>query len=306
MYPSDLELAVAGFEKALHTLATHPAALPHRLLAAAADVSSGCPWNRRPRLPADLPVGLRPPDDLPTLTAERMRMVLGAMTDGTPTTEQAVGIAGDVAALGADLKQLDAHLRRTTPLLVLAVTPEDVERQPSDEELLRSGVWSEEHLVTLGRIVEEAASNESLLRTILGRALRLPDGGYARQRYAEALFLGSRVPDMVKKLKAVADLYGVPDWMPDAVAWATSAHKADLRRNELLHRPPAFVVTAGEWRPGMSPARRTQEAEILTSQALDVLRELEAVARAGMQLMTLVYAPEGDDGAPGTARAQRM
>ena len=78
-YPSDLERAVVGFQRATVTLATHPRTLPACVAAAATDVSDACPWNRSPRLPHDLPERMRPPQDLPDELVERMRVLLNAL-----------------------------------------------------------------------------------------------------------------------------------------------------------------------------------------------------------------------------------
>ena len=98
-----------------------------------------------------------------------------------------------VIALADELSAADSHLRRTRATLVLASTTEELQHQPTDAELLKSGIWSEKYLITLGRIVEKSAGNEAMVRRLLGLGLRLPDGGLATQRYAEAIFLGARV-----------------------------------------------------------------------------------------------------------------
>lgn len=292
LYPSDLERAVAGFDRALAVLATHPGLLPQRLFALAADVSDGCPWNRRPRLPSDLPEGMRPPLDLPDELKERMRVLLNKLTRELPDPTEANAAAAELVALAVDLKALDALLRRTTPLLTLAGAPADLRRQPTDDELLVSGAWSEEHLITLGRIIEVSAGNEAAVRAMLGRALGLPDGSFANQRYADAVFLGTRVKDMATKLAAIAELEGAAEWLPAAARWAKAAANADERRNQLVHRSPALFSTDSGWLPGMSASRRSQTAEVLTAQALDVLRELDVVRRAGVRLMQEADPPE--------------
>jgi len=291
-YASDLERAVVGFERATSTLATHPGTLPARLSAAASDVAGACPWNRSPRLPRDLPDGMRPPQDLPDDLAERMRVLLNTLAGEWLHEDQAVHAALEVIALADELSAADNYLRRTRATLVLALTTEELQRQPTDAELLRSGIWSEEHLITLGRIVEESAGNEATVRQMLGLALRLPDGSSATQRYAEVVFLGARVRDLAGKLRALVPLDGAPPWLQEAVSWADTAAKADEQRNQLLHRPPAFIDTAVGLQPGMSPARRSQSPEILAAQAINVLRELGAVSRAGTLLLARITANE--------------
>ena len=129
-------------------------------------------------------------------------------------------------------------MRRTSAALVLALTAEDLQRQPTDAGLLKSGVWSERHLIAPGRIVEESAGNEAKVRRLLGLALRLPDGGLANQRYAEAIFLVARVRDLAGELCALAPQDGAPPWVQAAAIWADTTAKADEKRNQLLHRPP--------------------------------------------------------------------
>ena len=158
-------------------------------------------------------------------------------------------------------------MRRTSAALVLALTAEDLQRQPTDAGLLKSGVWSEEHLITLGRIVEESAGNEAKVRRLLGLALRLPDGGLANQHYAEAIFLGARVRDLAGKLCALAPLDGAPPWVQAAAIWADTAAKADEKRKQLLHSPPEFIGGSAVGQPGMSPVRRSQRPEVLATQA---------------------------------------
>ena len=78
-YPSDLERAVVGFQRATVTLVRFPGTLPARVVAAATDVSDACPWNQSPRLPHDLPERMRPPQDLRDELVERMRVLLNAL-----------------------------------------------------------------------------------------------------------------------------------------------------------------------------------------------------------------------------------
>ena len=180
----------------------------------------------------------------------------------------------------------------TSAALVLALTAEDLQRQPTDAGLLKSGVWSEENLITLGRIVEESAGNEAKVRQLLGLDLRLPDGGLANQLYAEAISLGARVRDLAGKLCALAPLDGAPPWVQAAAIWADTAAKADETRNQLLHRPPAFIGGSAVGQPGMSPARRSQRPEVLATQAIHVLRDLDGVSRAGALLLARISADE--------------
>jgi hypothetical protein len=147
--------------------------------------------------------------------------------------------------------------------LIILHGPED---DPPDP-ILSSQIWTQRHLVTLGRIVEVSAANENILRILLGRALQI-DRGSAHETAAQvdALFLGLRLPELHRRLCALAALEGMPDWLPSAVAWSKAAVAAAEQRDGLLHRPPALLLTQDGFRVGMSPARRTQEFELLDEQ----------------------------------------
>ena len=236
---------------------------------------------------------MRPPQDLSDDLVERMRVLLNTLTGEALPEDQARRAALEVITLAAELSAAESHLRHTRATLVLASTTEELQHQPTDEALLRSGIWSEQHLITLGRIVEKSAGNEAIVRRLLGLGLRLPDGGLATQRYAEAIFLGLRVRGLADKLRAIVPLDGAPPWVPEAARWADSAAKADEKRNQLLHRPPAFIIgRAVGPQPGMSPARRSQSPEILDAQAISVLRDLDTVSRTGALLLARITANE--------------
>ena len=156
-------------------------------------------------------------------------------------------------------------------VLVILHEPED----DSPDPILTSQIWTQRHLVTLGRIVEVSAANENRLRILLGRALQIDrDSAHATAAYVDALFLGLRMPELNRRLCALATLDAMPEWLPSAVAWSKAASAAAEQRDALLHRPPALMVTEQGFRVGMSPARRTQEFELLDKQAMDVLRAL--------------------------------
>ncbi len=164
---------------------------------------------------------------------------------------------------------------------------------PDDREaLLRSSTWTPEHLVVLGRLAEESASIEWWARAMLEHALNLP--GEA----AAALFLGSRMPELSRRLKALADTTTAAEWLEEAADWAKRAASAVGKRDELLHRAPTIigVPTREHVRRGMRPARRNQVLEEIGDQVIDALRELVAVRREAFDL--LWRAAGGDDSVP--------
>ena len=98
-YPSDLERAVVGFQRATVTLVRFPGILPARVAAAAIDVSDACPWNQSPRLPHDLPERMRPPQDLRDELVERMRVLLNALAGELLQENEAVQAVLEVLGL---------------------------------------------------------------------------------------------------------------------------------------------------------------------------------------------------------------
>ena len=285
--PSDLQRAAQMYEQGVQILATHPGPIGVRLQQAALThfVNAG-PWTR-PRLPLDMPPFMQPAHDVPDDLIERIRVVGMELTTVFPLPDlRAVELADSVVALAADLRtRLTSQRRRAVENLGMAVTREQMLAPPTDEALLTSLVWGEEHLLVLGRIIELSAENESTVRHLLGRALGLAESGFQSRRYVDAVFLGSRVNDLKGRLVNLAALEGVPEWMPVAVAWARRAANADERRNKLVHRPPVIVMGGAGPLPGMSAARRDQATEVITTQAWDLLRELEAVRRDGFDVL---------------------
>lgn len=126
---------------------------------------------------------MRPPQDLSDDLVERMRVLLNTLAGESLKEEHALRAAMEVIALADELSAADSHLPRTRATLVLASTTEELQHQPTDAELLKSGIWSEEHLITLGRMVEKSAGNEAVKP--------------ARVSCAALRFHGERVPQGV-------------------------------------------------------------------------------------------------------------
>jgi hypothetical protein len=238
-----------------------------------------------------MPESMRPKRDLPANEVERMRVLLNDAIEQDLFDAKAADVARRVVELAEDLRVLAFRQRRTAAAQVLAVSLDELTRTPSDEELLRSGAWSEEHLTVLGRIVEVSASNESVARRLLGLALGLQERPGRRDGLAEVVFIGNRLKDLARRLTALRPLDGVPEWSEDAAAWAVKAGKAEEKRDALLHRAPAIVMTGSGAESALAPARRAQEVEVLTTQAWDVLRDLEQSQRDGFLVLRSATSP---------------
>lgn len=298
--PTDLQRAADGYRRGVELLVAHRGTLIQRLNAAAVDhLVDACPWNR-PRMDPFLPAPYQPERDLPDALRERMRLVAVELTDVSQTPspgtwiylsdERADVMAAEVLKLEKDLRDAWSTKRRvTTNLWPPAVDLEELSREPTAEELLVSRVWSEEHLIILGRIVELSSEIEVTCRRLLGRALAIPESGLGSRQYTDAVFLGSRVKDLAARLKALSETEGVPAWLVDAASWAKRASNAEQRRDALLHRPAVLVMGGESPRPGLSRARRSQEVEVLTTQASDLLRELDGLRRASFGLKTVTF-----------------
>lgn len=183
------------------------------------------------------------------------------------------------------------HLQSTPPSLGSSV------RRPfgkgpifdiTDDErahLFQSRTWSAEHLLALGRIVEVSASIEDRMRRLLGSALQIPQSGLGRRDYTSAAFLGVRASELTRRLKTLATMDGVPEWVPAAAEWALRAHKAIERRDALVHRAPVIIMGGSDGpKPGLGRARWTQEHETLDQQALDLLRQLVELEEEGLSV----------------------
>lgn len=297
---SDLERACDEYGRGVRVLATHRGPLIERLLDNGQEhLAAALPSNRRDPVPRTLANYMHPSDDLADDLQARMKDVLDQITalsgqyslDPSVTSlliNSAEGVAGKVVDLSDDLRQqLSGKNRLTANRGPLDITVDELTRVPTDAELLVSSVWSEEHLIVLGRIIEISIQNEGRCRQLLGRALGLPESALEKGQYTDAVFLGSRLNDLDRRLKNLSKMDGVPTWMPAAIDWTDRAAKADKRRDALVHRPPAIILGRTGPRPALSPARNSQQVEELTTQAWELLRDLAKVSRDSFEILRI-------------------
>src|SRR5690349_5848361 len=96
----------------------------------------------------------------------------------------------------------------------------------------------------------------------------MKQSSYRERDHVEIVFLGSRGRDLARRLIRLADLEDMPPWLTEAAAWARRAKRAEEKRDELMHRPAAVLITEGGLVPALQPARAAQAVEALEGQAL--------------------------------------
>lgn len=158
----------------------------------------------------------------------------------------------------------------------------------SSESLLHSSMWPAEHLLALGRVLEEAAKAEHWARSFVReafdaapayanpearRALAIQNSGL------ELLLLGSRMTGLITWLRALASVDGMPPWLAQATDWGKNAESVFKVRDDLVHRAPIMTGPVGKWVPGMARARRAHRVEPVGDAALELLRRLVALNR---------------------------
>lgn len=163
--------------------------------------------------------------------------------------------------------------------MILSVAQSEDAESGETESPLHSSVWTDEHLLALGRLVELSARLEFFARQLLAQAASLPSGT------AEALFIGSPMSKLKRQLQALATVEGAPTWAPRAADWVRRAASAVEVRDSIVHRPPAFVMHDGEWRPAMLPSRRSQETETIDDQIVPLLRQMQDLVEEAAKLM---------------------
>lgn len=126
------------------------------------------------------------------------------------------------------------------------------------------------HIVGLGLIAEFSAQIDETARWLLGLAV-----GTLDIKQITALFLGDRFGTIERKFKALADLDPTDPFLVEAKTWFMKTGKLVEQRDALIHRPVLGDFVQGRSRHVLLPARRSQEAEELSGQAVNLVAKLE-------------------------------